>query len=77
MDGERDLRLQGGVAKRRGCEWLNPRLAERPRPLFENRDRDSKVSTKSEPETLYEENRARDFIMRNSEQASKTYCSET
>ena len=55
---------------------VNPRLAETPRPLFENPRRDLKVLTKSEPETLYEENLARDFILRKSEQVSKTVCGE-
>ena len=32
-------------------------------PCLKIRDRDLKVLTKSEPETLYEENRARDFIL--------------
>ena len=36
-----------------------------------------KVLTKSEPETLYKENRARGFIFRKFEPVSKTVFSET
>ena len=46
-------------------------------PCLKIRDRDLKVLTKSERETLYEENRARDFILRKSEPVSKIVRSET
>ena len=46
-------------------------------PCLKIRDRDLKALTKSDPETLYQENRARDFILRKSEPVSKTVRSET
>ena len=36
-------------------------------PCLKIRDRDLKALTKSEPETLYQENRAQDFTLRKSE----------
>ena len=53
---------QGGVAN--GKTRDSPRRRD---PCLKIRDRDLKVLTKSEPETLYEVNRARDFILRKSE----------
>ena len=58
----------------------NGKIRDSPRrrdPCLKIRDRDLKVLTKSEPETLTEENRARDFILRKSEPVSKTVRSET
>ena len=53
----------------------NGKIRDSPRrrdPCLKIRDRDLKVLTKSEPETLHQENRARDFILRKSEPVSKT-----
>ena len=53
--------------RRRDAETPRRRDAETPRrrdPCLKIRDRDWKVLTKSEPETLYKENRPRDFILR-------------
>ena len=64
--------LQEGVA--------NGKIRDSPRrrdPCLIIRDRDLKALTKSEHETLYQENRARDFILRKSEPVSKTVRSET
>ena len=52
----------------RGGEWYNPRLAETPRPLFEN----PRPGLESFNKIL-----ARDFILRKSEPVSKTVRSET
>ena len=46
-------------------------------PCLKIQDRDLKALTKSEPETLYQENRARDFILQKSEPVSKTVRSQT
>ena len=54
--------------------------AETPRhcdPCLKIRDRDLKVLTKFEPETQYEEDRARKFILRKSEPVASTVRSET
>ena len=53
---------QGGVAN--GKTLDSPRRRD---PCLKIQDRDLKVLTKSEPETLNEVNRARDFILRKSE----------
>ena len=46
-------------------------------PCLKIQDRDLKALTKSETETLYQENRARDFILQKSEPVPKTVSSET
>ena len=46
-------------------------------PCLKIRDRDLQALTKSEPKTLYQENRARDFILRKSEPVPKTVSSGT
>ena len=46
-------------------------------PCLKIRDRDLKALTKSEPETLYQDNQARDFILQKFEPVSKTVRSET
>ena len=58
----------------------NDKIQDSPRrrdPCLKIRDRDLKALTKSEPETLYQENRAPDFILRKSEPVPKTVSSET
>ena len=58
----------------------NGKIRDSPRrrdPCLKIREQDLKALTKSEPETLYQENRARDFILRKSEPVPKTVCSET
>ena len=58
----------------------NGKIRDSPRrrdPYLKIRDRDLEALTKSEPETLYQENRARDFILRKSEPVSKSVGSET
>ena len=58
----------------------NGKIRDSPRrrdPCLKIWDRDLKAWTKSEPESLCQENRARDFILRKSEPVSKTVGSET
>ena len=58
----------------------NGKIRDSPRcrdPHLKIRDRDLKALTKSEPESLCQENRARDFILRKSDPVSKTVGSET
>ena len=57
----------------------NGKIQDSPRgrdPCLKIRDRDMQALTKSEPETLYQDNRARDFILRKSEPVPKTVRSE-
>ena len=55
----------------------NGKIRDSPRrrdPCLKIQDRDLKASTKSDPETLYQENQAQDFILRKSEPVSKTFA---
>ena len=58
----------------------NGKIQDSPRrrdPCLKIRVRDLKALTKSEPKTLYQENRARDFSLRKTELVPKTVSSET
>ena len=58
----------------------NGKIRDSPRrrdPYLKIRDQDLKALTKSEPKSLCQENRARDFILRKSAPVSKTVGSET
>ena len=62
------------------CRGANGKIRDSPRrrdPYLKIRDQDLEALTKSEPETLYQENRARDLILRKSEPVSKSIGSET
>ena len=75
-----DLGLKGTIYHVTTLGVANGKIRDSPRrrdPCLKIRDRDLKVLTKSDPETLYLENRTRDFILRKSEPVSKTVRNQT